>query len=74
MLNTSMIIQTLIMYLALIMSFGLEGLMTSPDVPLHIGYKCGEESNSQVFIDQVSTTITLCEFEFDSLKKHYFIS
>ena len=40
----------------LIMPVMLVGFMTSPGVPLHIGVKCGDESNFVLLIDQVSVT------------------
>ena len=50
--------------LVILMYFLLAGFMTSPDVPLHIGAKCGDESDVIVLLDQVVSLIT-CEYGDD---------
>ena len=42
--------------LVLTWSFLWAGFMTSPDVPLHIGAKCGDESDVILLLDQVCVT------------------
>ena len=41
--------------------------MTSPDVPLRIGAKCGGESDSLLLLDQVCITVTLYDYDGDNL-------